>query len=241
MEREECASGPLAGGVMQQGYQCGMLWGSVLAAGAEAYRRHGPGPKAESAAIAAAGRLLEPFRARFKSTNCLEITDTDWTKKWDWVKNFIKGGPIVCFRMAAKYGPAAFHEIGAALSEEPGEVPPAPVSCASVLAGKMGASELHQTMVSGFAGGIGLSGGGCGALGAAVWIESLGVPRKAVWKEIVDTGAHGVMDRFLKKTEYVFECEKIAGKKFESVAEHAGYVAGGGCSELIEVLVEKSA
>nr|NQU91272.1 hypothetical protein [Bacteroidota bacterium] len=36
-EDEEYASDPLAGGIMQQGYQCGLLWGSALAVGAEAY------------------------------------------------------------------------------------------------------------------------------------------------------------------------------------------------------------
>ena len=38
-ENEERALDPLAGGIIRQGYQCGMLWGSTLAAGAEAYRR----------------------------------------------------------------------------------------------------------------------------------------------------------------------------------------------------------
>ena len=32
---------PLAGGFMGYGYQCGMLWGAVLAAGAQAYRIFG--------------------------------------------------------------------------------------------------------------------------------------------------------------------------------------------------------
>lgn len=39
MKIEEEASAPLAGGMMNHGFQCGMLWGASLAAGAEAYRR----------------------------------------------------------------------------------------------------------------------------------------------------------------------------------------------------------
>jgi hypothetical protein len=39
---------------MQHGYQCGMIWGATLAAGAQAYRLLGPGPQAETAAIIAA-------------------------------------------------------------------------------------------------------------------------------------------------------------------------------------------
>lgn len=57
---EEEASAPLAGGVMNRGFQCGMLWGASLAAGAEAYRRFGPGPQAETAAIAATERVVNP-------------------------------------------------------------------------------------------------------------------------------------------------------------------------------------
>jgi hypothetical protein len=42
-----------------------------------------------------------------------------------------------------------------------------------LIARKMGESDMHAVMASGFAGGIGLCGGACGALGAA-WI-SMGV------------------------------------------------------------------
>ena len=54
---------PFAGGIANQGYQCGMLWGAALAAGAQAYRLFGPGPRAETEAIIAAQRLVESFRA----------------------------------------------------------------------------------------------------------------------------------------------------------------------------------
>jgi len=42
LETEENAAMPLAGGIMQYGYQCGMIWGATLAAGAQAYRLLGP-------------------------------------------------------------------------------------------------------------------------------------------------------------------------------------------------------
>ena len=38
MEIEESASDPLAGGLMSTQNQCGMLWGSALAVGAESFR-----------------------------------------------------------------------------------------------------------------------------------------------------------------------------------------------------------
>jgi hypothetical protein len=70
--------------------------------------------------------------------------------------------------MAARYAPVALREIDAALSDPTVEAPHGPLSCAAVLARKMGAVDQHAVMAAGLAGGIGLSGGACGALGAAV-------------------------------------------------------------------------
>ena len=68
----------LAGGIMGQRYQCGMLWGAALAAGAEAYQRFGPGPQAATGAVRASQRLVAAFRARSKEINCAEIIDLEW-------------------------------------------------------------------------------------------------------------------------------------------------------------------
>ena len=67
LKAEEKASMPLAGGIANLGYQCGMLWGAALAAGAQAYRLYGPGPQAETAAIIAPQRLMEVFQTHTKN------------------------------------------------------------------------------------------------------------------------------------------------------------------------------
>ena len=108
----------LAGGIMQHGYQCGMIWGATLSAGAQAYRLLGPGPQTETKAVIAAQRLVESFRARNNNINCLEITDTKMQTSMQILRFLIKGGPIGCFRMAARYAPEAFSEINTALSEK---------------------------------------------------------------------------------------------------------------------------
>lgn len=230
---------PLAGGIMQHGYQCGMLWGAALAAGARAHRLLGPGPKAEARAIAAARRLVESFRAQNAATDCFDITGLDESSSpmQMFTHFFIKGGSIGCFRMAARYAPVAFGEIGAALANDYAETPPATASCAALLARKMGASDLHATMVAGFAGGIGLHGGACGALGAAIWL--MGRTRLAQGAAKVgfdDPGARDVIERFLKCTRYEFECSAIVGRKFDGVADHAAHLRGGGCAGLIDAL-----
>ena len=245
LKLEEHAALHFAGGIVQQGYQCGMLWGAALAAGAQAYQLLGPGPQAESQAILAAQRLVESFRARsrHKQINCLEIIEMSWkpSAQSDFAKKvlkfFLRGGPIGCFSMAARYAPAAFSDINTALSEKHSVATSGPVSCAAMLAQKMGASELHTVMAAGFAGGIGLSGGGCGALGAAIWITRMNSGKEVNENDPFNNPkAAAVIESFLKSSGYEFECSKIVGRKFENINDHASYLREGGCAKIIEAL-----
>ena len=237
LEQEERGAMPLAGGIAQQGYQCGMLWGATLAAGALAHACFGPGPRAEAAAVRSAGRLVESFKEQNGSASCLEITDTDWTKKSQALWNFLRGGPITCTRMSAKYAPVAFEEIQSALSEEPAQIPCSLASCAAVLAKKIGMPDLHVTMAAGLAGGIGLSGGACGALGAATWAMGMDCASEGLKDyAAVNARALEMIDLFLKNSDYEFECSAIVGKRFHGVNDHAAHLAGGGCSKIIERL-----
>ena len=236
---EEHATLPLAGGIEQMGFQCGQLWGAALAAGAQAYQLFGPGPQAEAAAVIAAQRLVESFHTSYKGINCAEVIELDWknAKAAQILRFFLKGGPIRCFSMTAGYARAASGEIDAAFSGSHLEAPAAPVSCAAMLAQKMGASDLHTVMAAGLAGGIGLSGGACGALGAAIWIIEMNRVKDGTGKvEYNSPEATEAIDRFVQSTDVEFECSKIVGRKFENVADHAGYLRDGGCSKIIELL-----
>lgn len=240
LKAEERASEPLAGGIMNHGYQCGMLWGSALAAGARAHQLFGPGPKAEAVAIAAAQKNAGTMEATFKSFNCFEITEMKMQSAMDIIKFMIlKGGPITCGRMIARYTPLAFDDIeGAAAGLI--EPPAAPVSCAAVVAQRLGASRLQQSMAAGLAGGIGLAGGACGALGATIWVLGMQTDKLKVGFSGPNDQARALIDRFLKNSEFEFECEKIVGRKFESVADHAGYIQGGGCAKILEGLAAEA-
>ena len=242
MKPEEQAAMPLAGGIMQHGYQCGMLWGSTLAAGAQAYQLLGPGPRAETKAIIAAQRLVESFRALNKNINCIEITGIDKSSSSMQMFTYflIKGGTISCMRMAIRYASAAFNVINTALSEEHIEDPFPPVSCSAMLAQKMGVSDMHRVMAAGFAGGIGLSGGACGALGAAIWIIGMNSIREGIGKiDFTDPQATDAIGRFIKSTGFEFECSKIVGRRFKDAGDHAAYLRDGGCSKIIEALAAK--
>ena len=242
---EEEASAPLAGGMMNRGFQCGMLWGAPLAAGAEVYQRYGSGPRAEATAIMASERLMETFRGRTKSEiNCTEITEINIQEMKGFMpilKYFVIGGKIgpgACLRLAAGYAQDAFNALNTTLPEEPVEAPSQPVSCAAVLARKMGATEKHVVMASGLAGGISLSGGACGALGTAIWLTAMdshgdGASKLGYSNNPVYTA---VIDRFVESTDGEFECCEIVGRKFESIDDHAAYLRDGGCTEIIEAL-----
>jgi hypothetical protein len=239
---EERAATPFAGGIFLCGYQCGMLWGSTLAAGAQAHRLLGPGPQAETEAIFAAQRIVESFRVCNKHINCSELTVPNLKSSMQVFKYFfLKGGSIGCFRMASRYAPIAFSEIHSSLSDKPNEAPSSPVSCSAVLARKIGMSDLHTVMVAGFAGGIGLSGGGCGALGAAVWVLAMNSLQKGgdenLWKsKDFKSRFDDTMEKFLKSAGHEIECCEIVGRTFKDVGDHACYLRVGGCSKIIETL-----
>jgi hypothetical protein len=244
LKPEERAVMPLAGGMMR-GYQCGMLWGAALAAGAQAYRLWGLGPQAETGAVIASQKAMEAFRARTGEINCAEIIGLNWKapSKGSILKFFLRGGPIGCFRLAAIYAPIAYDEIDAALSDKPIETPAPradfspPISCAALLAQKMGASDLYTVMAAGLAGGIGLSGGACGALGAAIWLIGLKSSEAGDGKiSFNDPAASAAIEKFLESTGDEFECAKIVSRKFENAADHAAYVGAGGCAKIIEAL-----
>ncbi|MFA5309974.1 MAG: C-GCAxxG-C-C family protein [Dehalococcoidales bacterium] len=239
MEIEEHAAAPLAGGVVNYGYQCGMLWGAALAAGAQAYHLHGPGPKAETVSIVAAQRLVESFRAKYKYIDCLEISDLNLKGKihtGKMLKFLVKGGPLRCFGMSPGCARMSLKEINAALADTNIEVPPPPVSCVSLLLQKMGASEMHTVMAAGFAGGIGLSGDGCGALGAAVWKLAMQSRKKGEGNKDINARIGDMINKFLKVSDFKFECAEIAGRRFENISDHAAYVRDGGCAKIIDFL-----
>jgi hypothetical protein len=239
MELEERAADPLAGGMMR-GYQCGMVGGAALAAGAQVYGRFGAGPQAEARAITATQRAVESFRAQNDHVDCGKITGIDMTSSPSAraiIRFIIKSAATgSCFGMAARYAKAAFGEINTALSEEAIEAPPAPVSCSAMLAQKMGASDVQTVMAAGFAGGIGFSGSACGALGAAIWFIGMNVLKDGGKLGFKVPGVPETIERFTTCTDGEFECARIVGRTFESIGEHARYLRDGGCSEIIEVL-----
>jgi hypothetical protein len=236
-EEEEWASDPLAGGIMQQGYQCGMLWGSALAVGAEAFRKFEDHDQAIAHAINATQYVMKSFVNRAESTDCQDITSCNFTSKLGLAKYLITGKPIVCFNLADKWVPEAIQSAKEGLSQQLADIQSKPISCASEVAKKMGASNEETVMVAGFAGGLGLSGNACGALSAAIWMNTLTRVREKNYKYSLSyPGLEKIKTVFLEETDYEMECSKICGKCFKTINEHTEYVKNGGCDKLINSL-----
>lgn len=247
LEAEEEATVPFVGGIRQHGYQCGQIWGASLAGGARMLQKLPPGREAQTRTLMASQKLVENFREISGEVNCHEITSIDKdSSNLDLVNYFLlKGGSIGCFRMASKYAPQAYEAIEENLETDQVNIPESQTSCAAALAEKMGASPRHQTMVAGLAGGIGLCGEACGALGTAVWLHALQSqehhPELDLWKD-KQFGAlfESLVEAFLQGSDYEFECEHIVGRKFESIQDHADYLEEGGCQNIIQALAAVS-
>jgi len=105
-----------------------------------------------------------------------------------------------------------------------------------MLARRMGASEQHAVTAAGLAGGIGLGGGGCGALGTAIWLA--GLDRLRNGGKVVYKSPEGLrlIERFRMASGGGFECAKIAGRVFGGVGDHADWLRGGGCAGILDAL-----
>jgi hypothetical protein len=105
----------------------------------------------------------------------------------------------------------------------------------------MGGSEEEAVMVSGFAGGLGLSGNACGALGAAIWKSTLERVRNNTFSYSVnDPEIEKIINNFYSVTDYEMECSKICGRKFANIAEHTEFIINGGCEKVIKALSDCS-
>jgi hypothetical protein len=238
-ENEERAADPLAGGILQQGYQCGMLWGASLAVGAESFRRCRDRDRGTALAIMATQHIMESFMNRAKSADCSDITSCDFSSKLSMTKYFFSGKFLSCFKLADKWAPDAIKSATEGLSLDQNALPIHSLSCASEVVRRMGGNDEEMVMISGFAGGLGLSGNGCGALSAAIWMNTLARVRGQDYKmSFSDPRTEKILLAFYEASGYEMECSKICGRRFETINDHTEFIKSGGCEKLIQVLAD---
>jgi len=240
-EQEETASDPLAGGLLNTQNQCGMLWGSSLAVGAEAFRRYNNPDQALIMSITATQHLVKSFEKRTESVNCREVLGFDISNPTELMSFMMKSLPagftnIICMNLAERWAPEAMLAAKEGLSDVKESFNP-PLSCASEVVKKMGADDEEAAMVSGFAGGMGLSGNGCGALAAAVWMSTLKQSRENnELPAFTNPDSEKILKAFKEVTKSEFICSKISGKKFGTIDEHTEFIKSGGCKKIIDLI-----
>ena len=222
--------------------QCGMLWGSTLAVGAESFRRHKNHGQALAMAITGTQYIVESFKKRTKSVNCRDVIGIDISNKFDVVEKMLKSLPggfsnMICMNLAEKWAPEAMQSAKEGLSDEQTDIPQLPISCASEVVKKMGASDEEVVMVAGLAGGMGLSGNACGALGAAIWMNTLDWCRKNPGQSgYANPNTKKILNAFYGVTGSEILCPKISGQYFKTIGDHSEFIKNGGCNKLISVL-----
>ncbi|GAA4884297.1 hypothetical protein GCM10023311_03330 [Flaviramulus aquimarinus] len=242
-EHEERALNPLAGGILNQGHQCGMLWGAALAVGAESFRKYKNQDQAITVAISATQNILKSFVKQSGAKNCKEIIGYDLTSIIGMTKFMLKitlqgMNNSHCFNLAEQWAPEAIDVAYESLSEST-KVKEKPLSCASEVLRFMEGSKEEIVMVAGYAGGLGLSGGACGALSAAIWKKMLDWCRENPDKNppyFNNITAKGMLKAFNKLTENKILCRDICGQHFGNLKDHTNYLKRGGCKSIIEVL-----
>ena len=238
MTNEERAADPLAGGIMKKGYQCGMLWGASLAVGAEAYRTCKHNSQAIIVAVEATKLLMSNFERHEQTTQCSEITKCDFSNNLSFAKYLLSGRFLHCFQLAEDWAPEAVAEARLAMESKPFDFEYT-VSCASEVVKRIGASDEEAVMVAGFAGGLGLSGSGCGALSATIWLRALD------WCRIHEKGSaindpHGkkILKSFLVQTGHEILCKDICKRHFDTLEAHSNFIRLGGCEKLLHQLAK---
>jgi Putative redox-active protein (C_GCAxxG_C_C) len=238
-EVEEKALDPLAGGVLKLGYQCGMLWGSSLAVGAESFRRSDDRDQAIGTAITATQHVMDSFTARTKAHDCADIAACDWASKIEMAKYMITGRFLSCFKLAQDWAPEAIQAAEEGLSNHQTKPTQPVMNCASEVVKKMGGSDEEAVMVAGFAGGLGLSGNACGALSAAIWMKAVRLQGEQPGKTVHNhPDVEDILEKFYIATDYEIQCEDICGQRFKTVDEHSEYIKNGGCKKVIDVLAD---
>jgi len=240
---EERAMNPLAGGIMNHGHQCGMIWGAALAVGAESYRKHENNDKAVAIAVTATQDVIASFIKESGATNCKDIIGYDLTSFFGMTKFMLKTTlkgmqKSFCFNLAEDWAPEAIKVATEGLSKTV-NIEERPLNCASQVVRKMGGNDEEATMVAGFAGGLGLSGAACGALSAAIWKKMLDWCRDNPEKDppfFNNKTAKKMLKAFNEATDNKMLCSEICGKNFKNLEDHTEYIKNGGCQSIIDVL-----
>ncbi len=240
----EKAIDTLAGGIFREGQQCGMLWGAIMATGAEAFHRTDNIREAEAMTLSAAKELVKSFSDKAHTIQCREITGVNM-KRFAGLLQFTVKTMLAgiknsqCFELAEAWTPAAVDTSAAGLDTSHLEYTPTH-NCAAIMARRLDATQEEAVMVAGFAGGLGLSGKGCGALAVVIWKITLDWLRNHPKADAPPMFNFPEVSHIIKAYKDYnggkIQCESICKRKFRSAVDHSEFMENGGCQLQIAYL-----
>jgi hypothetical protein len=197
-------------------------------------------------AMTSAQNITVSFSGRAKTLDCRDIIGFNFQNKLSMAEFMLVSLPanfsnIICMNLAERWAPEAIQSAKDGLTLK-NDSPQLPLSCASEVAKKMGANNEQIVTVAGLAGGIGLSGHACGALGAAIWLSSLAWCKEHPGESgYLNPKSKKILNAFNSVTSSEMLCSKISGYSFKTVKDHTEFIKNGGCANLIDVLSDMKA
>jgi hypothetical protein len=249
---EEESSHLLSGGMMHQGNACGLLSGAVLSAGLQAARRFDDDATRSAATLHAAVRLADAYPETSGAVDCRQITGQSVITLRQKARYLREGKGRQCGRLLMKWANRSETIIDEALIEFEGQDPSATCTNCAVETFERVASddELARsgaTYVAGLAGGVGLLGRSCAALTVGIIVLTLrhysSLRSHQRDSQLLGLLHEAGLGRFRKRPTAFFEefklelgsdqCREILGREFASPADHASFMASGGCRDVI--------
>jgi hypothetical protein len=246
-----------SGGFVHRGHACGSLSGAAMAAGFEARRRFDDDDSASAAALSAAVGLVDAFAELAGSVDCRELTGASFETIGGRLRYVREGTGRQCGRTFLEWSGQAHQVIDRSLEDFAGRAPVDGCANCAVetlrrCASSVGMRARDAVVVAGLAGGIGLHGNVCGALAAGVFALEVARYRRRRkarrdsqlrgWiDELFGIRYRGRATKMRRSVEDRFGsvlCAEIVGRRFEDVADHAAFIDGGGCDEIIATVGE---
>ena len=255
----EEASDPLCGGILAGlDCACGVLWGGALAAGMRAYHQIQDEIKARSVALEATRSIVNTYLAKRTAVDCTDVTRM---QRWNMPMFLAKGNLRVCQRQLVEFAPVFDQKIDETI-EQAGKAAGCR-QCANCAANAfLRVAEVigvdapeGASVCAGLAGGIGLSGNGCGALGASILALNLKYfkERDRPKHSMIRSNLQGMSigDGWMRQSREVLgkfidrhgskKCSEITGRTFATETELDGYLRSGSCESVTDTLVNACA
>ncbi len=250
----EQAAHTLAGGLWRHGHACGMTWGAALAAGLRARQKFSDESVAQGAALEASIKIMHAFGQNYNTVDCKTLIGCDLNRLTGRLAYIFSTEPLGCAKRMVDWTVQADDLINNSLAEYQHTCTwtNCAVQTMNKCCGSLGLDKNNAALVSGFAGGLGLSGNACAAL--AVGIFALGLkyytektgPRDGFLTTTAQEiglspeftqGPSRLIDAFIGKYGTCL-CSDITGQVFSDKQDLAKYLDAGGCTELIDAIVD---